>query len=368
MSLPPVPTELHRLHTMRAEAESAERAPVRLELEAPGFIVNRAFDPACVRYDARYENALHHSPRFVEYAEDLAARLVARYAFDGGRVAEIGAGDGWFLDLLRRSGAAHAEGVDLRDETDISALDDTEERALVIARHVLEHLPDPVGFLRRVRALFAGSGRAVGAIYLETPSAERMLASAGGVGVLDAIYEHRSHFTPRALAAVAVEAGFRVTGAGNAFDDQFAWVEAVIAEGPSAYPPEDRSEQAFVEFAGAAQRFIRGLGPALEALAASGPVALWGAGSKGKMLLNLAPRPKRVELVTDLNPAKWGSYVAGTGHEIVSPEALRAAPPATVLVPNPSYIPEVRARLEALGLAPRVMSPAGHGWPPASHA
>ena len=58
----------------------------------------------------------------------------------------------------------------------------------------------------------------------------------------------------------------------------------------------------------------------------------------------------------DINPAKQGTFLAGTGHEIRSPDALRRAAADAVVVLNPIYLSEIRAHLGELGLEPEVLT------------
>lgn len=82
----------------------------------------------------------------------------------------------------------------------------------------------------------------------------------------------------------------------------------------------------------------------------------WGAGAKGVTFCNLAdPDCTRLAGVVDVNPAKQGKFLPGTGHPIVPPEAVADA--AAVLVFNPNYIAEVRATLESLGSRAEVIDP-----------
>jgi ABC-type hemin transport system substrate-binding protein len=54
--------------------------------------------------------------------------------------------------------------------------------------------------------------------------------------------------------------------------------------------------------------------------------------------------------VVDINPRKHGKYVPVTGHPIVPPEALRDIRPDAVIVMNPIYGDEIRAKLDELGI------------------
>ena len=58
--------------------------------------------------------------------------------------------------------------------------------------------------------------------------------------------------------------------------------------------------------------------------------------------------------VVDINPHKHGKFLAGTGHEIVAPEALARIRPDCVVIMNRIYSDEIRADLERLGLRPEI--------------
>ena len=63
-----------------------------------------------------------------------------------------------------------------------------------------------------------------------------------------------------------------------------------------------------------------------------------------------------ISFVVDVNPYRQGTYLAGTGHEIVAPEELRALKPDTVIIMNSIYELEIREMLSEVGLAPELRS------------
>jgi hypothetical protein len=63
-----------------------------------------------------------------------------------------------------------------------------------------------------------------------------------------------------------------------------------------------------------------------------------------------------VAQVIDINPHKQGKYLPGTGHRVSAPQGLIAAPPDTVIVMNPVYLPEIGAQLRAMGLDPELVA------------
>lgn len=321
-------------------------------------------------YDTTYENALHFSPRFRAYAEALARGLVEDYDLHGKDVLEIACGDGYFLRLLCAYGSNRGVGFDPsyterptgdNDELDVSIVPDYygethADRAadFVCCRHALEHIPDPVAFLRTVRRTIGGRRDTV--VFFEVPHAMFILRD---LSVWDIIYEHCCYFTARSLTECFEAAGFGVETVREVYDGQFLTVVArPAAEGVRSVVAHDRSAGEVVD---AAQAFTGRFSQKLETwakqfaeLAASGRRAvLWGAGSKGITILNMLSSEcgtEGVAYVVDINERKHGKFVAGTGQEIVSPEFLKTRPPEVVVVMNPVYEGEIRRQLTALDL------------------
>jgi len=82
---------------------------------------------------------------------------------------------------------------------------------------------------------------------------------------------------------------------------------------------------------------------------------IWGAGSKGVAFLTTLNIRDEMEYAVDIDPYKHGTYMAGTGQEIVAPEFLREYRPEVVIVMNPIYEDEIRQTTEGLGLTPEFM-------------
>lgn len=357
LDLGDVPVNVTALHRT---ADEARRAPTgRLDLvlcETCGLVRNRAFDATVMTYDDSYENALDFSPAFRAYRDDLADELVERHDLIGRDVVEIGCGQGAFLASLCRQGRARGTGFDPTHRPGDEVLPwsvrivpeyfDPARGAdggdLLCARHVLEHIPDPVPFLEALRP-------GVRNLYVEVPSGDAVF---GGDGCWDLIYQHVSYFSAPALVRVLESAGYGVTDVRERFGAQYLSIEA-SGTGPSTVEPLDVA--AFVARAtdGAAD-LARRLDVARNRLA-GGRVAVWGTGAKAVTFLNLLGVP--VDAAVDLNPRKTGTFVAGTGTEITAPDALRAVQPATVFIFNPVYRDEITASLRAMGLSAEVVLP-----------
>ena len=233
------PVIANQLFSSRKIAQAAAMGVVELSVcTTCGLIRNDRFDPARMTYDTSYDNALHFSDRFRQFAEELAGRLTKDYGLEGKSVAEIGCGDGYFLELLLSQGVGEGIGYD-------PSLSKAETRQVmpgkfvrfvpemfgsqelpkgvggVICRHVLEHIPDPASFLAHIRRTVEGSDAV---LYFEVPNAEWLLESNS---IWDVIYEHVTYWTPVSLRAALEAAGFEVLNISTGFDDQYLMAEFV---------------------------------------------------------------------------------------------------------------------------------------------
>jgi hypothetical protein len=369
LSLPPLPVAINAQTTPEA-APTVDRGAMELVVcAACSHLFNRAFDPELSAYDSSYENTLHYSPRFRAHATELAARLVADHGLAGATVAELGAGPGHFLTMLCQAGAAAGHGFDpsydperlgapehpgITLSTELYPSDGSLTPKLALSQHVLEHLTDPVAILGVQRDSVAPVD---GAVYAEVPNGEVMIDRCA---LWDLIYEHYSYFTPVSLTLAATRSGLAVSASHTMFDDQFLAIEATPAgPQPDALPDAD-AVAALVEravaFGETARKRIEAARSELAQYRERGPVALWGAGSKGMTYLNLVAEPGTIDAVIDVNPRKAGFGVPGVGGlAIAGPDRLEAVRPATVLIANPIYADEIRSDLADRGLTADVL-------------
>ena len=83
-------------------------------------------------------------------------------------------------------------------------------------------------------------------------------------------------------------------------------------------------------------------------------VVVWGSGSKSVGYLTTLGLRDEIAAVVDINPHKHGKFQAGSGHEIVGPDALVDIKPDVVVAMNPIYVDEIRADLNRRGLDPEL--------------
>jgi SAM-dependent methyltransferase len=326
-----------------ADAAAAKAAP-RGDLDfrrcqACGFVWNAAFSSDRLAYSPAYENRQSLSPAFDAHLKRRAT--AARALIEGRRgaaIVDVGCGQGDFLDYLARAAPADAaaslfgfdpawRGED--GERDGGArvyrrlFDETEAlngapADLIVSRHVIEHIPDPMAFLATLRRCSGPETR----LAIETPDIDWIRRTGA---FHDFFYEHCSLFSLPALDQALARSGFVATRMERVFDAQYLWVEARPVEVEPATPAAAYQARWEAIIAGAA-----------------GPVVVWGAGAKGATFVQMFDRDaSRIAAVVDLNPAKQDQHLGGTGHKVVSPEAAAAIAPATILVMNPAYEAEI---------------------------
>lgn len=359
-----VPVHQNQVYHKAVDAISAGCGTVRLvHCDSCGHVWNAAFDPERLSYDHEYDNRQDTSSAFSAYLDGLAAGL-AKHLDASKSVVEVGCGQGRFLRRLCAFSGASGVGFDPAyrgpDQLDGARFIPTfygpaqadVPADLVVCRHVIEHVEHPMQLLGSVRA--ALRARPETQVFFECPDLCWILENDV---VWDVFYEHVHYFTPGSLEALFHRAGFRDVVIERAFGGQYLWLTARPGE-PSAPPLEAIDVGAVHRWAGRLRAEQDRWAVYLEALAAYGPVLIWGAGAKGVTLAHLVdPDGHRIIGLVDVNPSKQGAFVPGTGHPVLAPSVLRRLPSAQVVVVNPNYVDEIRSLAQRAGLPVTVHPP-----------
>ena len=364
IQLEQVPVHCNVLWPTREAAISAPRGDIRLGFfPSCGHTYNLDFDPSVMEYTQEYENSLHFSPRFQEYATALANGLIEKYDLKNKDIVEIGAGKGDFLIMLCATTGNRGWGYDPSyvpepgyTAPNVTFIQDfytekytSQQADLIICRHVLEHIEDPDAFIAQVR-------RAVGdqqtVVFFEVPNSLWTLREGG---IWDIIYEHCSYFSPLSLAHLFRQNGFRVLAVNEVFGGQFLTIEATPDDNASTAQDFSAELRALTDdaraFAGNYQAKRDEWQGRLGSLAAEGKRGVvWGAGSKGVTFLNVLNARDVIAAIVDINPRKQGKFVAGTGQPIVSPAELKVLNPDFVIIMNANYREEIGRLLDKAGI------------------
>jgi hypothetical protein len=356
-----------------ASARSARKAPLILSYCGNcSHIFNSIYDDQLADYEEEYENSQMFSPRFRQYAEELSDRLIAAYDLHQKQIIEIGGGKGDFLRIIcaRGDNVGVSFGpsykpdpgddipANVRFVADYYTAKYAKEPAdLIVCRHVLEHFAKPRELVTTVRK--AVGDRKNVFVYFEVPNGNFILREQV---CWEFIYQHCSYFTHRSLVALFSECGFEARNVQERFEGQFLAIEACAVSDDALAKPKVWGE------CEATATLCEAIGPAFNDCVATWSnyfeqqrvngrrIIVWGAGAKAVTFLNTVdPTGSTVSHVVDVNPRKVGRFIAGSGQEIIAPNAVRELHPEVVILMNPIYREEIRFSLRALDLDPELL-------------
>lgn len=317
----------NRMYGTAQEARNCPKGDIQL-VEDPrtGLVFNAAFQPELMVYDDNYQNEQAVSPLFQQHLEAVAnivERLMGRE-----RLVEVGCGKGYFLELLLAKGL-DATGFDPTYEGSNSKVQRRyftpgvmDQAQGLILRHVLEHIQNPVDFLRTLQVSNGGGGK----VYIEVPCFDWICEHRAW---FDIFYEHVNYFRLSDFRRMFGE----VVDCGRLFGGQYLYV---VAELSSLRTPElDPNER---------RAFPKDFTGVITTPDQTSQVVIWGGASKGVIFALLKARAGcPVSTVIDINPAKQGKYLAGSGLQVRSPAVVLETLPkgSTIYVMNSNYLAEI---------------------------
>jgi hypothetical protein len=369
-----VPAHSCLLLPTRQEALAFPRGDIELVFcHDCGFIGNVRFDIGLNQYSAAYEETQAFSPRFLRFLDEICNDQIRKFGLGPGVTAlEIGCGKGEFLTTLCELSGCSGIGIDpgYRPERNLSSAAGRMQFIVdlygpryahlqaeyVSCRHTLEHLAPVQDFVRLVRETIGNRPHVN--VFFELPDMERVLEQ----GIFwDIYYEHCTYFTRGSLARLFRAEGFDVQGLYKAYDGQYLMLEAKPARGPTAATLPQEADLAST--AALVKKFKAEHDSRLGEIAAAASrwrqagkqVAIWGSGSKCVALISSLQLGDELQAIVDINPHKHGKFLAGSGREIVGPDALTTLRPDAVIIMNSIYTEEIRHELATRGLQPELL-------------
>ncbi|RIK42593.1 MAG: SAM-dependent methyltransferase [Chloroflexi bacterium] len=369
-----VPVHSVLLMPTRERAVTYRRGAIRLALCGTcGFISNVAFDSSVHEYAVGYEATQSYSPTFNTFHTQLAQQLIDRYQLRNKHLIEIGCGQGEFLILLCELGNNQGVGFDpAYDPTRPRRFDPTQVQFVqdfysekysevqgdfICCKMTLEHIPNTAEFVRTVRRSIGDRRETI--VFFQVPNGEYVMRD---VAFWDIYYEHCSYFSVGSLAYLFEQCGFEVLDVATQYGEQYLTIEARPAPTTPAGAGA-RANRAIAEikrkvgaFVAAYPTVLRQWESKLQDFRLQGKrVVIWGSGSKGVAFLTTLAGSDVITHAVDVNPYRHGTFMAGTGQEIVGPDALTAICPDIVIVMNPLYCNEIQQTLELMGLHPQLL-------------
>jgi SAM-dependent methyltransferase len=340
---------------------------------ACGFAFNAPFDPALINYDENYDNLV---PSLVieDYYEQLAVFLHDRFELQNGLVVEVGCGKGAFLNIIcnmypdieavgidpsylpsEKAAAPNVRFIaDIFNESHIPR-----KPSLIVCRHVLEHIADPVGFLESIRNAIKAFPETP--FFVEVPDTQWIIENNA---FWDFCYEHCNYFTSASLKKTLQLAGFQPEEIRKEFHDQYLWSMGMIKEKKPGYSSTDEVTDDLNAYSQRENELMSTVKNKLVSLKKEGNIlAIWGMATKGVVFCNLIdPEKTLFDYCIDINKNKFGCFVPHTGHQINSSEVLTkttAGEKLTIVVMNPNYLSEIADTCARLELAPAFINATG---------
>ncbi|NQW00917.1 MAG: methyltransferase domain-containing protein [Rhodospirillales bacterium] len=288
-----------------------------------GHVFNVTFDYENVPYSEKPNLMFNHGNSWSGFLNNVRSAILKQLP-ESPVVVEIGYGDGAFLSGLSEArpggryigfdpnGASAANtSVELRAELFDPARHLAELKPdLIISRHVLEHLVNPLGFLQQM-SFCASMLQSAPVVYLEVPCVDAAISSRRTV---DFYYEHSSQFTTESFTKMLSLSTHEIFEIGHGYEGE------VIFGFASLGAPVTAREHAFQ-----ADAFYRetedghnAICKELADLHVSGKrVALWGGtGKSAAFMCHYGVDAQRFPVVVDSDQNKAGTFVPGTGQEI----------------------------------------------------
>lgn len=333
-----VPVFQNKVYATVSEAQKVTTGNMELFLCLNcGFIFNADFDRKIMNYNTEYQNEQAHSLYFQKHLQEIV-NLLYQNGFGGKKIIEIGCGKGYFLEMLRENGF-DVIGFDPAYEGNNSTYIIRDYYSdqyshlnadLIILRHTLEHVDDPLNFLHTI----AQTTNCDTKIFIEVPSFEWILEKKA---FWDIFYEHCNYFTIKSLANLFLE-----SEQGFLFNNQYMYLLSDLNK--------------LLEHAVPAKEILHNFkSPNIDEwllfyrnFTQNHPgMLVWGAGAKGATFVKLTdPNRDYISAVVDINPKKQGRFVAKTGHSIISPEQLSDFEKGDILVMNDNYYQEIQEQLK----------------------
>lgn len=296
-----------------------------------------------------YIMTVSHSPKMVEFQKAQCKQFVTDFSLKGKKVLEVGCGDGHFLSLLVAAGV-EAYGNEpsnpfrelaLKKNLNVSS-GFVDENFIhpqgpfdaVITREVMEHVPQPVEFLKNIRNQLKPGG----VLLVEIPNFEKALQEAR---FYDMFPDHISYFTKSTLTATVLNAGYHQPLIHYGMDDEFIFATAI------ALPFQSDHLKGAVP---AIHNDLKTLGENYKS------IVVWGAGGKGIAALASAPTLHGIKYVVDSDPFKQGKFLPGSGLLVNSPDVLfKDQTVDLLLITNLAYTDEILAILKEKGFSKKAM-------------
>lgn len=278
-------------------------------------------------FDQHYDNSQTASPLVVGQYQSIASDIEQEVPSRDAHVIEIGCGRGEFLRVLRDAGYKNLHGFDPSAPVATELVSNTlwdgqvplNGADLLLARHIIEEIPDPDVFVEALAKALSDNGR----IYCEITNASYLIKNGDPFSMYP---EYSNLFSVLSLAKLFGRNGIAVDKVTSINHGEWLGIWGGRLRVSRA------SDAVTVRLSVIRQKLLE----------LPRPLVLWGAAGRGGNILSfLKIGADEIEFVVDLNDAKRGLFIPPYGQNVISLAQLADIKPAVILLANRKYKDEV---------------------------
>jgi SAM-dependent methyltransferase len=278
------------------------------------------------------------------------------------RILEIACFDGFVLKALSEKGfqvcgCDPSKGADIANDFGIKVhkryfessyfTDKKELFDIVIFRHFIEHIPDPIGFMMEVKKVLNKDGL----IIFETPDVENYLKN----GSFESFHlQHLQNFSIYSVSEVLKRASLKLISYKMSPENMII----VASENGGLFPDKSNLWQEYINnFKRIAQRNIVHLKDYIRPfLAENKKIVLWGAGTFcGEFFSLYGMEEVGISYVVDIDQRKWNMGFMNNDLKIYSPEKLLSDDVDLIIITS-TFTKEITQQIRQMNIQSTLIS------------
>jgi len=289
-----------------------------------------------VSYYREVIRAISVSKEMLEFRNSQFSEFVKNFELEGKRIIEIGCGKGDYLSILKRlnvksfglefsdRSVQYCRDIGLKvnqgflDDMNISIQGSPYNGFIVLS--FLEHLPQPIEFLRGIKNNISQEGCGI----IEVPNFE--MISKNNL-FSEFINDHLCYFTKNTLHTAIKIAGFELLQINTILDDYIISAQVKKNKLINLNGMNRNLDKIKMDFYTYLDKYKK--------------VAIWGAGHQALSIMGLINLKDKIRYVVDSADFKQNKYTPGTNIPIYSPKHLRNDPVDAIIVIGGSYSEEI---------------------------